>query len=58
MKSAKKESNKIHRRKSKLDMPADLNQLEKHIRALKRPPRPVKAISESTDHFKTGRYES
>jgi hypothetical protein len=52
MKSAKKESNKSRRRR------LEISQLEEHIRALKRPPRPVKAISESTSHFKTGRYES
>jgi hypothetical protein len=51
MKNAKKKSKKNR-------PPMQLKQTEKKIRALERPAHLVKAISESTSHFKTGRYES
>ena len=50
--TAKKEGKKIRRRR------VEISQLGQNIRGLKRPPRLVKAISESTSQFKTGRYES
>jgi hypothetical protein len=52
MKNAKNESKKIRRPRLKL------KPIEKQTHAPERSPRLVKAISESTSHFKTGRYES
>lgn len=51
-KNAKKESKKIRRPR------VDLKQIEKQLQAPERPPRLVKAISDSTNQFKTGRYEN
>jgi len=51
MKNAKKKSKKNR-------PPMQLKQTEKKISAAERPARVVKAISESTNQFKTGRYES
>jgi hypothetical protein len=51
-KNAKKEGKKIRRSR------VDLKQIEKQLRAPERPPRLVKAISDSTNQFKTGRYEN
>jgi hypothetical protein len=51
MKNAKKKSKKNC-------PPMQLKQLEKQMRAAGRPARLVKAISDSTQQFKTGRYES